>query len=171
MGEANYLLKVVNKINLLPEFARSRALTLFFGRMVPFSKTTGAKIEELTRQRCVISLKNQKRVQNHIGGVHAIASLVLAESATGFMTALNVPDTRVPLVKSLHADYVRRAKGDMRVTATLTDEQLQLIETTDKGEVSVAVEIRDSANKEPIKITMIWAWTPKPRARKAADAA
>ncbi|MFE8070121.1 DUF4442 domain-containing protein [Marinobacteraceae bacterium S3BR75-40.1] len=163
MSEANTLSRIVNKLNLLPGFARSRALSLFFGQAVPFTGTVGIKVEELTHDRCVISLANKRRVQNHIGGVHAIASLLLAESATGFMVGLNVPDDRVPVIKTVKGEYVKRGKGDMRVTASLSPEQVELIRTTEKGETSVPVEIRDGDDKEPILIEMIWAWTPKRR--------
>jgi acyl-coenzyme A thioesterase PaaI-like protein len=163
MANANKLSGIVNKINKLPDFARSRALTLFFGKVVPFTGTAGIRIESLTHDGCVISIANKRRVQNHIGGVHAVASLLLAESATGFLVGLNVPDDKVPVIKTAHAEYTRRAKGDMTVEARLSEEQRERIRTEDKGDVSVPVIIRDSENKEPIEIEMIWAWTPKRR--------
>lgn len=163
MANANKLSGIVNKINKLPDFARPRALTLFFGKVVPFTGTAGIRIESLTHDGCVISIANKRRVQNHIGGVHAVASLLLAESATGFLVGLNVPDDKVPVIKTAHAEYTRRAKGDMTVEARLSEEQRERIRTEDKGDVSVPVIIRDSENKEPIEIEMIWAWTPKRR--------
>ena len=163
MASTNKLSGIVSNINKLPGFARSRALTLFFGKVVPFTGTTGIRIESLDHERCTISLANKRRVQNHIGGVHAVASLVLAESATGFLVGLNVPDDKVPVIKTAHAEYTRRAKGDMTVEAHLTEEQRELMRTEEKGDVSVPVTIRDSENKEPIEIEMVWAWTPKRR--------
>lgn len=163
MSQANKLSRIVNKINLLPSPARVRALSMFFGRMVPFTGTAGIRIEELTGQRCVISLVNRRRVRNHIGGVHAVASLLIAESATGFMVGMNVPDDRVPVIKTVKAEFVKRASGDMRVVASLNDEQVRLIRETEKGETSVPVEIHDGEGREPILIEMVWAWTPKRR--------
>jgi len=163
MSTENKLSRIVGNINKLPAIARSRALTLFFGKMVPFTGTTGIRIETLTPSECVISLRNRRRVQNHIGSVHAVASLLMAESATGFLVGQNVPDDRVPVIKTVRGDYVKRARGDMRVTATLTEEQSRMIQETEKGETSVKVEIRDEDGKEPVLIEMIWAWTPKKR--------
>lgn len=164
MPQENTLSKIVGKLNLLPEFARTRALSLFFGRTVPFTGTAGIRIERLDHGQCVISLPNRRRVRNHIGSVHAIASLLIAESATGFLVGMNVPDDRVPVIKRVAADYVKRAGGDMRVVASLTDEQIALIRDTEKGETPVQVEIHDGEGREPILIEMIWAWTPKRRA-------
>lgn len=163
MAAANKLASIVAKINQLPEFARPKALSLFFGKAVPFTGTAGIRIEALDQERCVISLKNKRRVQNHIKGVHAVASLLLAESATGFLVGLNVPDDKVPVIKTAHAEYTRRAKGDMKVEAYLTAEQRERMLTEEKGETSVPVTIHDSEGQQPIEIEMIWAWTPKRR--------
>ncbi len=163
MPATNKLAGIVAKINRLPEFARPKALSLFFGQAVPFTGTTGIRIESLNQEKCVISLANKRRVQNHIKGVHAVASLLLAESATGFLVGLNVPDDKVPVIKTARADYTKRAKGNMTVEASLSNEQRQRMLTEEKGEVSVPVTIRDAEGKEPIQIEMIWAWTPKRR--------
>ncbi|MCH8498332.1 MAG: DUF4442 domain-containing protein [Marinobacter sp.] len=163
MPANNRLHGIVQRLNQLPDFARSRALSLFFGKAVPFTGTTGIRIEHLDENRCVISLANKRRVQNHIGGVHAVASLLLAESATGFLVGLNVPDDKVPVIKTVGAEYTRRAKGDMTVEAVLTPEQQQQMKAEPKGATAVAVTIRDSEGQEPIEIEMIWAWTPKRR--------
>ncbi|OZG75117.1 DUF4442 domain-containing protein [Hahella sp. CCB-MM4] len=159
----NQLNKIVSKINLLPEVARSRALTLFFGKTVKFVGTAGAKVEELSDSRCVVTLKNRKRIQNHIGSVHAVANALIAETATGFIVGMNVPDSSVPVIKTMKLDYVKRTAGDMRAEACLTDEQINAIQTQEKGEVAVPVTITDAEGKEPVVAEMIWAWTPKRR--------
>ena len=57
----------------------------------------------------------------------------------------------------------RRAKGDLRAVATLSDSEIERIESSDKGEVTVPVVVTDSEGKEPIKAEMVWAWVPKKR--------
>ncbi|MFT6123112.1 MAG: hypothetical protein ACJAWS_001944 [Oleiphilaceae bacterium] len=163
MAKQNKMNKIVSNINSLPAFLRVKALTTFFGKLVKFTGTTGIKIEELTDRRAVISLKNKKSVQNHIGSVHAVASILIAESATGYLIGMNVPDTSVPVIKTIKADYVKRAKGNMKAVASLTEEQILAMQTLDKGETTVPVVISDADGNEPILIEMIWAWTPKRR--------
>lgn len=163
MSKKNTLNKIVSKINALPEIVRSRALTAFFGKTVKFTGTAGVKVELLTENKAVISLKNKKAVQNHIGSVHAVASVLIAESATGYLIGLNVPDTSVPVIKTITANYTKRAKGDMKAVATLTDEQVAMVRTQEKGETAVKVVVTDADGKEPIEMEMIWAWTPKRR--------
>ena len=163
MAKQNKANKIISNINLLPDFLRVKTLTTFFGKLVKFTGTTGIKVEEVTSKRAVVSLKNKKSVQNHIGSVHAVASILIAESATGYLIGMNVPDSSVPVIKTIKADYVKRAKGDMKAVASLTDEQVKALQTLDKGETTVSVVVTDADGKEPILMEMVWAWTPKRR--------
>ena len=159
----NRLEKIVSRINQLPKQVRPTALTAFFGRTVKFTGTSGVRVESLSRDRCIITLRNRKAVQNHIGSIHAIANALIAETATGYLVGMNVPDAAVPVIKTIKLDYVKRAKGDMRAEAWLTLEQIEQIAAQEKGEVTVAVKITDAANQEPVLAEMVWAWTPKKR--------
>jgi len=163
MSKKNKMNGIVSKINSLPDFVRVKALSTFFGKFVKFTGTAGIKIEELTDKNAVITLKNKKSVQNHIGSVHAVASILIAESATGYLIGMNVPDTSVPVIKTIKADYVKRAKGDMKAVASLTNKQIEQIRTQEKGETVVKVTVTDADGKEPILMEMVWAWTPKRR--------
>ena len=51
----------------------------------------------------------------------------------------------------------------MRAVAQLSPEQIRLIQTLDKGEVTVPVSITDASGGEPISAEMVWAWVPKKR--------
>jgi len=159
----NRLSRIVANTQKAPPFLQSWLLTKVFGTAIKFAGTAKVEINYLSHQESRLTIKNRKRVQNHIGSVHACAMALLAESATGYIVGMNVPDDRVPVIKSMHIDYVKRATGDLKAVAHLTDEQLQQILTTEKGEVTVAVTITDEKGVEPIKAEMIWAWTPKRR--------
>ena len=147
----------------LPPFIRSTAMSKAFGNVIKYAGHSGIRFETLTQSQCVVSIRNKKKVQNHIGGVHAAAMALLAETATGFVFGMNVPDDKLPVIKKMDIDYVKRSTGDMRAVASLTQEQIDLIQSTEKGEVTVPVTITDEANVEPIKASMTWAWTAKKR--------
>lgn len=163
MPQKNKLNKIVSRINMLPEFVRSKTLTTLFGKTVKFTGTAGIKVEKLTESGAVISVKNKKSVQNHIGSVHAVASILIAESATGYVVGMNIPDSAVPVIKTIRADYLKRASGDMRAESSLTSEQIRMMQTQEKGETVVPVTVTDGEGKEPIVMEMTWAWTPKKR--------
>lgn len=161
MSFTNNLIRVVSKFEFLPPNLRSTVVSKVFGRVVPLVGTTGLRYEELTPERVVVSIRNRRPVQNHINGIHAAAMALLAETATGFAVGMNLPDDKLPLIKSLKVDYQKRSKGDMRAVATLTPEQVQLIRSTPKGEVLVPVVVTDESGQEPVQCEMVWAWVPK----------
>ena len=163
MRAENRFSRMMNRVAHVPAPLRTRARTLLLSRVVKFVGTAKLSIDELSAERAVVTVKNRRIVQNHIGGVHAAAMALIAETATGFVVGMNVPDDRVPVIKSLKVEYKKRASGGLRAVATLTPEQIERMRTTEKGEVSVSVLVTDDAGVEPIVCEMIWAWTPKRR--------
>ena len=161
----NKLTSIVNNINRLPDFMRTQSLSFAIGSQVKFAGTAKVEILEMSATRLHARIKNRKRVQNHIGSVHAAAMALLAETATGLVVGMSVPDDRVPVIKSMNIDYVKRAKGDLEAVATLSEEGVARILSTEKGEITVPVKVTDENGNEPIQCEMIWAWTPKRRPR------
>lgn len=161
MSVDNHLTRIMAKLAFLTPALRLTVISRIFGRVVPLVGTAGLRYEELTPERVVVSIRNRRPVQNHIKGVHAAAMALLAETATGFAVTMNLPDDRLPLIKSLKVDYLKRSQGDMCAVATLTREQIQLIRTAPKGEVMVPVRVTDESGEEPVRCEMLWAWVPK----------
>jgi len=150
----------------LPESWYPMGYTMLFNNMVKLAGTAGLKVEKLSQKESEVYLKNRKNVQNHIGGLHACSMALAAESATGMLVGMNVPDSHIPLIKSMHVDFVRRCQGDIRVKAWLSEEDYIRIHEEDKGDVSVQVRVEDESGNEPIETEMIWAWVNKDRSKK-----
>lgn len=161
--KANKFSRMVNKVYNAPRFMQSFLLTQLFCSQVKYAKTTGIKIINISNQSVEISLLNKKKVQNHIGGIHAIAAALLAESTTGIVFGMNVPDHCIPLLKSMKLNYQRRMQGSLLAVATLTDQQLNQISLNDKGDMTIGVLITDESGQAPIECEMNWAWVPKKR--------
>ncbi|MEC5207268.1 acyl-coenzyme A thioesterase PaaI-like protein [Vogesella perlucida] len=159
----NSMCRMVDKTVSLPTGLRSWVITRMFGKFVPFLGTAGLVFEEVSRERMVVSVKNRKKVQNHIKGLHAAAMALLAETATGFVVGMNVPDDKLMLLKSMKVSYYKRAQGNMRAVATLPAAQVQRMFTEDKGDVLVDVVVTDESGESPIVCEMVWAWVPKKR--------
>lgn len=157
----NQLKRVVESSKWLPANIRAVVVSKILGKVVPFVGTSGLLYEEITPERVIVSIRNQRKVQNHINGVHAAAMALLAETATGFVVGINLPDDKLPLIKSLKVDYLKRTQGDMRAVATLDAADIARITTEPKGEILVHVTITDESGNEPIQCEMLWAWVPK----------
>ena len=158
---SNQLKRVVESSKWLPANVRATVVSKILGKVVPYVGTTGLLYEEITSERVIVSIRNQHKVQNHIKNVHAAAMALLAETATGFVVGINLPDDKLPLIKSLKVDFYKRTQGDMRAVATLTPEDVARIATEPKGELWVPVTVTDESGNEPIKCEMLWAWIPK----------
>ena len=157
----NKFSSIIAKINKTPSFMRSFLLTKLFCSKVKFAGTAGVIIKEITHQQTQLTLAYKKSVQNHIGGIHAIAAAVLAESATGIVFGMNVPDSKLPLLKSMQVHYKRRMQGALHAVANLSTEQIALITAEAKGSVFVPVTIQDESGQAPIECQMEWAWVSK----------
>lgn len=161
MPQPNRLEKALSPLSRLPAPLRKSSLSLVLGRAVPFVGTAGLVVEELSPERAVVRVANRRRVQNHIHGVHAAAMALLAETATGFVVGMNVPDDKLLVVKSMKIDFKTRATGGLRAVATLTPDQRELVQRAEKGEVHVAVTVTDEEGKQPVVCELVWAWLPK----------
>ena len=161
MAQPSLLNLAVTRINHLPKSLRRPLITSIFGFAVRFAGTGGVRFERLDEIRAVLHMRNRRKVRNHIGGIHAAAMALLAESATGAVFGLNLPAGKLPLLKTMHVDYLRRANGDLRAEATLEIEQRLLMQNEERGEVTVAVKVTDANGEEPIACRMTWAWIPE----------
>lgn len=132
-------------------------------RAIPFTGTAGLEFRELGTEGVVIALPNRRRVQNHIRGVHAAATALLAETASGLALGLHLPDDRLPLLKSMDIRYVRRANGDLVATASLPASDVAAVLAQEKGDIGIHVDVRDADNEQPVECVMTWAWVPRQR--------
>ena len=157
----NRLARTVARLQVLPLGLRPWAVSQVLGRAVPLVGTAGLRFEQITPAQVVVHMPNRRKVQNHIGGVHAAGMALLAETATGFCVGMNVPDDKLPLIKSMKVDFVRRAVGSLTAVASLQPGQIALMQTQDKSEVTVSVIITDESGQQPILAEMVWAWVLK----------
>ncbi|WP_288398206.1 DUF4442 domain-containing protein [uncultured Acinetobacter sp.] len=161
MTQTNRLAKLVKATSKFPKGLRSTLWSKAFGRIVPMVGTANIRYLEVDQHHVKVRLENQRNMQNHIKGLHAAAMALLAETATGFLTGLHVPDDRILLIKSLHVDYLKVVQGGLTATAQLSLKQQRFIAEHDKAELSIPVTVVDDAGVEAIRCEMIWAWLPK----------
>ena len=93
-----------------------------FSRLVcwkaPYFASIAPRIESLESGRGVASIAHRRRVTNHIGTVHAIALCNLAEFIGGLTCEASIPAAMRWIPKGMTVEYLKRATGTMRATAT-----------------------------------------------------
>ena len=156
----NRLVRSLHKLERLPSAVRPWARNQVLRRAVPFTGTAGLDFAVMTPERVEIAVANVRRVQNHIGGVHAAAMALLAETATGMVVGMNVRDDCLPLAKQMQVNFKKRSQGAMRAVAVLDDAQRVAMQQSDKGEVKVRVEVSDESGAAPVECEFTWAWIP-----------
>lgn len=139
------------------------ALYYTIGNVVKFVGTAGIQFEKMTTTEVVLTLSNKRKVQNHIRQVHAAATALLAETATGMVIGMNLPDDKIPLLQSMQVQYTKRSQGQQRAVATLSAEAIEQLHTLDKGNVEVPVVVTDDVGTQVVEVIMLWAWIPKKR--------
>ncbi len=110
------------------------------GMLVPYSGTLGARVEELRPGYARTTMRDRRRVRNHLRSVHAIAVMNLAELTTGL--ALNYAmraDTR-SILTGLSIEYTKKARGLLTAEATAP-----VLESSEEREITVRTEVRDAA--------------------------
>lgn len=157
------LARQLARLDRVPASLRPWLRDRMLGHAVPLVGTARLHFERIDAEGVVISIANRRSVQNHIGGVHAAAMALLAETASGFCLGWHLPDDRLPLIKSLQVDFQRRAKSALRASARLSAQDIERIGAEPKGELLVPVEVTDESGEAPIQCRMLWAWIPKNR--------
>jgi len=149
-----------------PESLRQPLVTRAVGETIPFVATAGCYVDTYTPTRVTVSLDERRAVENHIGGMHAAALALLAETASGLVVALNVTPPGVPLLRTMNVDFRRVASGRVTATATLTEADAETIASRPVGRMDVNVRIEDASGEEPVEAVLQWAWLPKSKLQR-----
>ncbi len=158
----NKLNALLKKVDAMPFPYKNSIKSFLIGRTVPFVGTVGVYFEKTNEQEWIVTLKNKRKVGNHLNQVHAAAMVLLAETAAVFLTAANLPDHKLPLVKKIDANFVKRSYGSLRAVAKLTEAQRHEMQLHDKGEMLIEVIVTDENDLQPVIVHVTSAWILKP---------
>ncbi len=152
---------ILSSIEKYPSFVQNWAKNFAIGKAVPFVRTAGLRFEKTDDKEWVATIANRPKVRNHLRQLHACAMVLLAETIAILIVAKSLPADKLPLVKNINADFVKRSSGALRGKVSLTQKQIDYIQNSDKGEIPIEVEITDEADINPVLITVTAVWIPK----------
>jgi len=109
----------------------------------PYFQTIDPMFVDLKSGYAELTFANQKKVQNHLGTVHAIAMCNAAELVAGTMTEASIPDDLRWIPVGMSVKYLAKAKTDLKAIAKGDG-----VDWTMPGNTDVPVVIYDTDGKE-----------------------
>ena len=146
----NNLIKWWKKLNKLP--AGGRLFSIFLGLYAPYSGSISARVEALSPGAARVSIRDRRKVRNHLKSIHAIALINLGEIATGLAVLSTIPDNMRGIVLGLEAEYLKKARGKLTANASF---ELPA-EIDDKSPVKVTAEIIDQQSDLVTRVHASW---------------
>ncbi|MFK7825747.1 MAG: hotdog fold domain-containing protein [Oligoflexales bacterium] len=128
---------IFNKLSLFPY--GNKVFTTILCRKAPYFGSIAPTVQDLRPSFASATIRNTKKVQNHMGSVHAIAMCNMAELVGGLMTEVSIPSSKRWIPSGMSVEYLKKAKSDLRAIANG-----ESINWSQEGSAFVPVEIKDT---------------------------
>ena len=115
----------------------------------PYFSTIRPLFQDLRPGSATVSMRKRRRVQNHIGTVHALAMGNLCELGAGLVMEATLPVSVRWIPKGMTIAYLKKATTDLTAVATLEDRAWD-----EPVDAPVEVSVKDSDGQEVVRATI-----------------
>ena len=128
---------------------------------LPFNRFLGLE-EAVSGSGFLVSLPGEPRYTNHLGTVHAVALVAVAEAGSAAVLVREFAETSgyVPVVRRIGAKFRRPARGRVSARASVADGEVERVsaELRARGRslIGVSVEVVDAAGTVALTAEVEW---------------
>ena len=158
------MLSAWRSLSKLP--AGSWLFTQLIKRMVPYTGSVDPRVEVLEPGFARISITQKRKLEQHLGSIHAIALMNVAEFASGAAMMTALPPGFRGIVTKLSIEYFKKARG------TVTAESRPVLpDLATEGEYDFISEVKDEKGDVVARATVRWKLGPDAKRAVAPSAA
>ena len=136
----------------------TRLFSRLLGFFIPYTGTIGAQVVEVRPGYARVSLRDRRRVRNHLNSIHAVALVNLGEVATGLAVLSGLSGDLRGILVGIEAEYVKTARG--RIEAIAEFELPEVI--GDDTRHRVEARLLDASGETVTRVQAIWQLGYKP---------
>ncbi len=125
------------------------------GAMAPYTGTMGARIVELGPGYSKWTLRDRRRVRNHLNSIHAVALVNLAEVASGTAMIAGLPPGTRGIVRGLSIEYFKKARGTLTAECRCAPPAVNA-----ETDYTVRADITNAGGEVVATATVLWRLAP-----------
>jgi len=123
-------------------------------RMVPYTGSISPRVERLEPGFARVSIRQRRRIEQHLGSIHAIALANLAEFAGGAAMTTALPPGARGIVTRFAMEYFRKARGVVTAESRVSLPSLESLSQSRDHEV--VADLTDEAGVMVARAKVRW---------------
>jgi acyl-coenzyme A thioesterase PaaI-like protein len=122
-----------------------------FGWLVPYSGSVGPRVRVFEPGHAEVEIPDRRANRQHLGSVHAIALVNVAEQASGLAMLAGLPEGMRGIVTHISMQYLKKARGTIRAVSTVVVPQV-----TADTDIDVTADCLDPSGAVVARATVRW---------------